>query len=201
MIKGVYFDLDGIYFNRGMEDFIVWLSETYFIPKHTVEAVFKRSKEAHDYKAGVIPSHSFYDYANKIFGFQIPEREYVLEMAAKFSLNQAAYELSVRLKKAGIKTLLCANIFEDLLVYLNHSYRLLENFDVKIFSFNVHVLKPDILMYEALLEESKLAANQILYVDDDNKSCINARKLGFISHCSDQVEVIERLLHQENIVY
>ncbi len=194
MIKGLYFDLDGIYFNKGLDVFIQNLSATYALSQTTLSALMKRSAEVLDYKRGKLSGKEFFEYVSKVMKSNIPESEYLEEMVAGFVRNVDARNFLVKVKSEGYKTLACSNIFKELVQMLDLKFSFLKDFDVKVFSYEVGALKPDKKMFEVLIERAKLDPSEILYLEDDKESFDMAESLGFIAVHGDRLEIIRSRL-------
>lgn len=200
MIKGVYFDLDGIYFNRGIDAFIKNFSSTYALNEFLLKSLIKTSKEAKDCKMGTLSLKEFFEFVSRGLGKNIPSNEFLEELTAGYELNHNSKELCLKLREKGYKTLICNNNFKELIELLEFKFSFLKDFDVKVFSFDFHVLKPDQKMFEILLSESGLSPSEILYVEDDRLSFEQTKKMGFESYPGGEFEVLEEAVKRFDLL-
>jgi len=81
-------------------------------------------------------------------------------------------------KRKGIPVALLSNI-DDRLAKIIKEFDLYAPFTPCILSCEVGLEKPDPKIYELLLQEIQMPANQILFVDDRKENIDAALKLGF----------------------
>jgi putative hydrolase of the HAD superfamily len=83
-----------------------------------------------------------------------------------------------RLKRAGVRTAILSNMPSDISTALRAQSTWLTQFDVTIFSCEVGCVKPDVGIYQRLLEELGVAGNQVLFIDDRSDNVRAATDLG-----------------------
>jgi hypothetical protein len=59
MIKGIIFDLDGVYFKNGKENFIKNISSKFDVDVQSVKEVFLKSEMMRKYKGGKVSGNVF----------------------------------------------------------------------------------------------------------------------------------------------
>jgi epoxide hydrolase-like predicted phosphatase len=96
------------------------------------------------------------------------------DFAAK---SEPVYALASELRKAGMKTGILSNVFamsaDELKKHGNY-----DGFDPLVLSCNEGTAKPDMQFYERALAKLKLPADEILFIDDQEKCLAPAQKLG-----------------------
>ena len=95
------------------------------------------------------------------------------------SLLPHSKELITILKKSGLKLGIISNSSVFSINLVKENTNILNNFDYKIFSFDLNTIKPDKKMFSSLIKISNLTSEDILYIDTDRKNCKEAKSLGF----------------------
>ncbi len=70
-------------------------------------------------------------------------------------------------------------------------------FDACYFSYEMHMAKPDIEIFETLLEHERVSAGNCLFLDDGLKNIEQARKSGFQTHWVQKNQSLDFLLDPE----
>ena len=83
-----------------------------------------------------------------------------------------------KLQLGGIKTSILSNMPPDFSRYLRSNAEWLNHFDVKVFSGELGVVKPDAKIYEACLEALAVHPEEALFIDDIEVNVLAARALG-----------------------
>jgi HAD superfamily hydrolase (TIGR01509 family) len=151
MIKGVIIDLDGVYFPKGKEEFIKNIIEKYKLEEEVVRTVFVSSSEMIDL------------------------------LISEYKVNPEIERLVKALKGKEYTTIICTNNFPARIKGLDEKFHFLENFDVKIFSYNIGVLKPDPKIYKEVGEITGLENEEILAVDNGKENIRTQKSLGFVT--------------------
>ncbi len=95
------------------------------------------------------------------------------------------------LKKAGYHVYFLADIPHEFYDAIEKRFTLFSTTDGGVFSFEEHTRKPDMKMYQALLDRYHLKAEECLYVDDNAKYLVPAQQLGMRTLKSDSNTVSE----------
>ena len=76
----------------------------------------------------------------------------------------------------------------------------LEFFNGVFVSFEYHMLKPDVEIYEMFLEKYGLNAGECLFIDDREDNCSGAKEAGFNTFCfkGDYQDIINHLIKERN---
>lgn len=66
--------------------------------------------------------------------------------------------------------------------FSHDGFRVDDHFDMKFLSFELHITKPDIGIFQIMIEESKIKPEDSLFIDDALKNCEAAESLGIRSY-------------------
>ena len=83
-----------------------------------------------------------------------------------------------RLKAAGIRTAILSNMGDTVLENIKREFRWIDDFDVLVWSFQLHMAKPDAAIYRHALKELGTRAEETLFIDDKRVNIEAARALG-----------------------
>ncbi len=179
MIKAITFDLDGVYFLNGKENFIKNLSEKYGVGEDETRRVFLKSEEMNSlYKTGRWSDEQFWKWA--ISEWKIDGNwEKVVELLIEgYEVNEEVIGMINKLKNNNYRILACSNNFPARVDGLDKRFRFLSNFDTAVFSYETGVLKPEKGIFEELIKRSGCEANEIVYSDDSEDKLSGAKELG-----------------------
>ena len=95
-----------------------------------------------------------------------------------YSVNHEIKNFACEIKEAGYKTCLCSNNFVTRIRELEKEFSFLKHFDVKVFSYDIGVLKPNINIFHALVGQCGVDASEIVYADDSESKLTGAEELG-----------------------
>lgn len=178
MIKAICFDLDGVYFTKiGMESFVESLVSMGCDRDKIMYAIFK-SDEMKSFKRGEISEFDFWNYINTTLGLNKTVSEYKDLLVSGYEVNTEVQVYILELRSKGYKTCICTNNFETRISTLEARFGFLQNFDVKIISYEKGILKPDKEIFKSLIVESGLDASEIAYSDDNEDKLLGAKELG-----------------------
>ena len=180
MIKGIIYDLDGMYFTGGKENFIKALSDKYKVESEVAETLFISSDLMANYKRGKLSDESFWNtFINKL---QIKaSKDELVELLVSGYKNEPQIETLVKeLHSNGMVNILCSNNFPARVEALNKKFLFLLNFDVKVFSYEVGYLKLEgTKMFEQVVALAKLPPEDILFIDNGEENVAHAKSFGF----------------------
>lgn len=108
-------------------------------------------------------------------------------------------ELAHRLKECGYGIYYLSNIPEDVLrLFMDGPLK--DIFDGGVASCEVHINKPDVRIYQALLNKYSLNANECVFIDDSRDNVQTAFALGFAGiQMKDSIGTLMRSLATCNI--
>jgi len=198
MIKGIVFDLDGVFFLNGTENFIKNVSEKFNITKEKVIQFYKKSDEMNKfYKTGKWNGDQYWNWFIKELEIDSTKDE-LLELLSKgYIINKQALDLCRKLRNKGYKILVCSNNFPERIEMLDEKFGFLKEFDTTVFSFEIGILKPDHKIYKTLCEKSGLKPEEIFLADDGEKNVQSAKEFGihavFYSNFEEFVNELKKL--------
>lgn len=82
------------------------------------------------------------------------------------------------LKSAGLKTAILSNMPSEHADYIRRSFPWLEDFDVKVFSYDVGLIKPEAAIYEECIRRLGVKPSESIFVDDIQVNVEAAKKVG-----------------------
>lgn len=190
MIKAVTFDLDGVYFVNGKENFIKNLGIRFGISEDEAKRVFLRSDEMNNlYKTGKMTDKDFWTFAALEWKIDLDWQQLPKLMIEGYEVDTRVVETVKQVRKNGYKTLICSSNFPARINGLQERFGFLDDFDTWALSYEVGFNKPDKRLYEALVEKSGFEAGEIVYSDDDEVRAGVAKEVGlsaFVYQSFDQ---------------
>ncbi len=134
------------------------------------------------------------------------ERIADMETLMWLRVNPEMLALARDIKSAGLRTAILSNIPHDLLAEVR-KFNWLVEFEVKIWSCELGIIKPDPAIYRACLDALGCNAERTLFFDDRPDNVEAARQLGLEAHVFESagqvVEIVRRGLmigHQKSVV-
>lgn len=85
-----------------------------------------------------------------------------------------------QLRAAGLKTALLSNLGDVVTASVLQNLPWMQNFDVQVFSHQLHIVKPDPAIYRHTLEALGSEAQETIFVDDVTSNVEAARAVGLI---------------------
>lgn len=191
MIKNVIFDLGDVLINNSPLEYIKTLG---YSEEKTQELYQALSTDSlwHDKDIGIYES-----YVECIPMFQEHHPQLKEEIAEFFrdswmekvftpiEENMVLYE---RARELGYAIFYLTNYSKDGFAHLEEHYDFIRNANGKIVSSHVHCCKPDLRIYELLLEKYQLNASECLFFDDNNYNVLAAKELGIYAVLFTNVE-------------
>jgi len=191
MIKGVIFDLDGVYFKNGKENFIKNIVAL-GVKEDEVKRIFLKSKEMSDYKEGKISGKTYWEWAIKEWRLKLKPEQLVKILQKGYKLNEKALPLMKKLKLKGIKSIICTNNFKERIECLDEKFNFIKDFDYSLISYEYGLLKPN--LFNKIEYITGMKPQEILILDDRKDLIDEAVKMGFnASLCEDPNKVEEYL--------
>jgi len=179
MTKAITFDLDGVYFLNGKDNFIKNLGTKYGIDENEAKRVFLKSDQMNKlYKTGQWDDEKFWRWA--VDEWKIGEKwQNIIDLLIDgYEINQEVVEIVKKVKSNKYKTLICTSNFPARINGLNKRFGLLDNFDAWALSYELGVNKPDIRLYQALVDKAGVEAKEIALADDYEPSVVAAKEVG-----------------------
>lgn len=166
MIKAICFDLDGVYFTpESVMKFKQSIPTK--VSSEKVNHVFHRSQEIIDFKLGQISESEYWNYARK--ELELPNfsnKDFFDLLKDCYEINPEVKSYIKEIRSKGYKACACSNNFITRVRELDNKFGFLQDFDTKVFSYEVGFTKPDKEIFKDLIEKSGVDANEIVYSDD-----------------------------------
>ena len=130
------------------------------------------------FKKGELSEDQFWDSVRKQFSLTLTNQEISNLLTDSYSINQNVVDYVKKVLSEGIKTCICTNNFSTRINALNQKFNFLADFDVQIFSYQVGSIKPDLKIFQTLIEKSDCNPSEIFYADDKLANVDAAKSLG-----------------------
>lgn len=178
MIKGITFDLDGVYFPNGKANFIKALGN-FGISEDEAKRVFLKSDEMNNlYKLGKMTDKEFWSFAKKEWKTDKTWQELIGLMIQGYDTDENVVSVVKNLRQKGYKTLICTNNFPARVSGLQKRFGFLDNFDAHAFSYEVGAAKPSEVIFQNLINKSDLQPQEIVFTDDNEDNLNGAKSVG-----------------------
>jgi putative hydrolase of the HAD superfamily len=92
--------------------------------------------------------------------------------------NPAMLAWQQRLKQSGQLTAILSNMGDDVLASVEREFDWIHRFDVLVWSFQLHMAKPDPAIYRHVLQELGVRPEETLFLDDKLVNIETALALG-----------------------
>lgn len=177
-IKVITFDLDGVYFPNGKANFISALGKL-GISEDEAKRIFLKSPEMNQqYKNGKMTDEEYWSWAVKEWKLNKPWQEISRQMIDGYDVNENIVSIVKDLRNNGYETAICSNNFPARVNGLQDKFKFLDNFDVKVFSYEVGESKPSKKIFEELVKRSQVEPSSIVFADDNPDSLSGAKEVG-----------------------
>ena len=174
MIKTVLFDFGGVLTESGKAGFVrSILAELYGVPleelySDEVQQAWRRNQVDVADVLGALNQH---------YGKNITTDMFYAKMQGATLRTPEVYGLAEQLRELGIKTGILSNIFSTTAANLREQ-GFYNNFDPVVLSCEQGYAKPDEELYKIAIQKTGVAADEILFIDDQEKCRSPAEKLG-----------------------
>ncbi len=198
MISTVIFDIGNVLTAFGWRDFIKSFGYSEDICKRIGNATIENEDWA-EFDRGVLSNEQiqqmFYENDPEI----VPQIKETMQCFTGI-LKPCDYAIPwIReLKSKGLKVLFLSNFSDRAFNECQDALSFLPYVDGGIFSYRVKLIKPDVRIYERIVDEYNLIPNQCVFIDDLAENCEAARTLGinaiqFMGY-EDAKEKLDKLL-------
>lgn len=189
--EAIVFDFGGVMTKEpNRESVVLFLCNSFELSREEFETINREKRNA--VKTGKRDQDFWIEYANKK-NIALPqnwENSFNLVMKEAIGINHQMYDLVFELKRKEIIVALLSNI-DDRLAKIIKEFDLYAPFTPCLLSCEVGLEKPDPKIYQLLLQEINMPANQMLFIDDKKENIDAALKLGFdaiLFSSQDQLE-------------
>ena len=122
-----------------------------------------------------------------------------LKTAIRLNLNRPVPGTMkvVRELKGKYQLILLSDYVREWMKYIEERNEDLRIFDKKIFSYNIGTTKSEVETFETVLEQTKIVANETLFIDDYEKNVKNAEAVGIHGIVFENAEQLRKTLSSE----
>jgi HAD superfamily hydrolase (TIGR01509 family) len=178
MIKAITFDLDGVYFpSSGKAGFVKALEER-GVSEDEVRRVFLSGEEMSRYKLGKMSDEVYWTWAANEWKLGMSASELAELLVSGYQVDPEVEAAVQSARRHGYETLVCSNNFPARISGLQTRFHFLDNFDAAVFSYEVGAVKPSEAIFTELVKQSGVAAQEIVYADDNPERLSGAKALG-----------------------
>lgn len=178
MIRAITFDLDGVYFVNGKENFVRSLARL-GVPEAEVARVYFESDEMNGrYKAGRMSDAEYWTWALREWKLDRSVAEITALLIDGYEANEPVRRFVRQVRAKGYRTLICSNNFPARIDGLQARFGFLADFDAATLSYEVGATKPSVEIFRDLVARSGVAAAEIVFADDNADKLAGAQALG-----------------------
>jgi epoxide hydrolase-like predicted phosphatase len=191
MIKAVLFDFGGVLTESGKKGFVRQaLADLYGVKLEDLQL----DKQQYEWRKNATDENQVLARLNERFNKNVTVQQFYDHINGDIVRSPEVYSMAEQLRRAGIKTGILSNVFSTSAKSLRHN-GFYDNFDPIVLSCEEGYAKPDIELYKIAIERSGVRANEILFVDDQEKCRPPAEALGmhFLLAISPQQIVTDTL--------
>ncbi len=180
MIKNIIFDLGGVLINYNPKEYILKMGYDDEKTEALLNAIFLDSLWL-DMDKGIIED---YTEALEFFVKKHPELEFEIRSffvegwMEVYGLLKETEVFYNQLIDEGYKIYILSNYAKDGFAYIEKKYEFLSKADGKIVSSHVKCVKPDLKIYQILLDTYKLIPEESVFFDDKIENIVAANDLG-----------------------
>jgi putative hydrolase of the HAD superfamily len=113
--------------------------------------------------------------------------------------NPAMLEWQLRLKERGVKTAILSNMGDNVLTRIEREFDWIHRFDVLVWSFQLHMAKPDPAIYHYTLKKLGTEPEETLFLDDKLVNVEAAQAMGMMAFQFSDVDRLRRDLIEAKI--
>lgn len=161
---------------------------------------FKKDKSVYDVHRGLISTE---EHIRKILEFSdcnktIEEYISIFTGPVRNELFEDTIEIIEELKKANKKVCILSNLRQIDFEWFASKYDI-SKFDELYLSYEMHLMKPDNEIYEKMIENLNVSADNVYFFDDSQANVDAAKKLGINAYCVTG-DTIRDVIMKENML-
>ncbi len=160
------------------------------------------SATRHDYDCGRVDAQQHWQAFAEAAGVQLQasQMERIAEMETRMWLrvNSETLALAREIRARGIRIAILSNMPHDLLARIRKEFAWLDEFEVKVWSCELGIVKPDPAIYSHCLAALGCEPGRTLFFDDRRNNVETAQNLGMGAHIFESTEQA-RMIVQEGI--
>jgi len=157
------------------------------------------SATRHDYDCGNVDFRQHWQAFADAAGVQLQpsqvERIAAMETRMWLRVNTEALALAREIKAHGVRTAILSNMPHDLLAYMRKEFNWLDEFEVKIWSCELGIVKPDPAIYRHCLDALGCEPSRTLFFDDRPNNVEAARNLAMEAHIFQSAGQARAIVH------
>jgi len=180
-IEAVVFDFGGVLTLQPLDSHLESIRALCGLDRPTFELEYRRQRR--DYDRGIIDSREYWsrviDSGGKSVDPAVLRSLYEEDVASWTRVNEPVLNWAFHLQEAGMRTGILSNMPRDILERIETRFRWFDRFEVKIFSCDIGVNKPEAEIYRACLDALRLEAGKVLFLDDIIENVKGAQRTGF----------------------
>ena len=176
VIKALVFDLGGVLFAEGKSMAVACLADQHGYDRGIVSRILS-SEQAVELRKGLISDDQFWGWVQR----QVPsdwDAALIKQTWYDGYILDEDIRALIETLRGHYKIIAFSGNIKSRVQYLENKYRFRRLFDLEIYSFDYHVTKPDKRFVEIMLEKAGCRAQEIAYVDDNDRYAQPARELG-----------------------
>ena len=193
MIRNIIFDIGGVLLNYNPKTYLDKLNIEESKRKTLNDIIFHNPKWR-DCLNGFISNSELIEYLVKENQKYKSEIEQILSKEnLKYMLppKQEMIEYYKTLKQKGYKIYLCSNITKDTYNYIKDSFEIIRVADGGVFSCFENISKPNVEIYQKLIEKYDLDIGKSILIDDTKRNIISANDIGLKGILFNNIEDIK----------
>lgn len=196
MIRNIIFDIGGVLLDYNPKTYLDKLNIEEGKRKELNDIIFHNQKWK-DCLNGFITNSELIEYLIK------ENLKYKNEIEQILSKNNLKYMLPPKqemieyyktLKQKEYKIYLCSNITEDTYNYIKDSFEIIQVAEGGVFSCFENISKPNVEIYQKLIEKYNLDIEKSILIDDTKRNIISANDIGLNGILFNNIEDIKKIL-------
>lgn len=178
MVKNIVFDIGNVLATFKPKDFLMDIFKDAKLADQFFEVFF--TKLWHEYDQGLYTKEQMIQKGLQKMPDQKEKIKNMMDVWTSYVVGiQKNIDLIHIYQKKGYKVYILSNIPEDSYIYLKEHYNFIDQVDGGIYSYQHKLIKPDIEVFEVLLDQYDLKANECIFIDDKKENIMAAERLGF----------------------
>lgn len=187
MIKNIIFDVGGILFDDSK-------ANTEKVLNKNCDLIYKNAY-GKGFRDCLLGLKSVDEHIESLKGMKdFEDIKYILSRENQpicLPLMKKNFEYIKTLRQKGYRIYLLTNITEDSYYYINNIIDINSNFDGGIYSYQEHLIKPNLEIYELIINRFNLNKNETIFFDDKENNVIAAQDAGIKSIVFKNIEDIK----------
>jgi putative hydrolase of the HAD superfamily len=140
------------------------------------------------YKTGKWSDSEYWNWAATEWGLNLTAEEFMKIYVDGCSTDENVVKIVRELREKGYKTMICTDNFPARIKGMQDKFGFLNDFDVKIISYEVGATKASPVIYRELIKQSGVLPEEIVFSDDDEKKLMAANGLGIYTFVYENFE-------------